>query len=396
MHILIVSDQLPMPDRASGDLRFYSLLKSLANRHTLVFFIKAEEYQRNLIGETNYIHYKSLLSSLGIDISTSFQNAVKKYKFECVIFEFYYTANFYLSIIRYYQPESRIFIDSVDVHFNRLYAKAKLSEDDSDYNQAKCTESEELSAYSQADALITVSQEDKDILLSRLPNSNIFVIPNIHHIPDFDPNRISSPVKLLFVGNFKHPPNVDGIIYFCQEIMPLLAQKIEVKLTIVGNSPTDEVRKLANNNIKVTGFVPEVGPYYSNTDIVIAPLRFGGGLKGKVGEAMSYSRPLVMTSFGAEGFSITDRFHYLLANSADEFIKGIVELSNNPVLYDKISLNAWNYINDNYSDKKIDLLIESIFSKIDSIKIRKLTIYKRMYIWLSELARQHLLWRFKR
>src|SRR5581483_10434832 len=96
------------------------------------------------------------------------------------------------------------------------------------------------------------------------------------------------------------------MIYFTSAILPKIVDAVpDVKLRIVGNAPPEEIVRLASQHVEVVGYVPDTKPYLQKSVISVAPLRFGGGMKGKVGEAMSYGLGVVTTSFGAEGFGLT-------------------------------------------------------------------------------------------
>ncbi|WP_341328147.1 glycosyltransferase family 4 protein [Methylotuvimicrobium sp. KM2] len=396
MNILAIANQLPMPDRASGHLRFFSILKCLAKHHNVTLAVYASSYQQEELGIEAYNAYKQNLEGLSIAVSSQWIEAVRQSQFDIIWFEFYFAAQNFIDLVRYYQPSAHVIVDSVDVHYNRLEAKAKLTQNKADFALAAQVKSEELSVYQKADVVIAVSINDKELLISNCPKTAVEIIPNIHEIPDLDERIPSNSIQLLFVGGFNHKPNVDAVLFFCNDVMPLLREHGDhIHLTIVGSSPPPEVLALSAADITVTGFVPSVAPYYRNADIVIAPLRYGGGMKGKVGEAFSFSRPVITTGFGAEGFAIEPNQHYLLANSPTEFVNAILELSQNPGLYQTIAKNAWNFIKDNYSETAAERTINTFIGNINTVEIKRLNLFKYLSIRIKILLDRHLLWRFK-
>ena len=108
--------------------------------------------------------------------------------------------------------------------------------------------------------------------------------------------------ELVFVGGFRHAPNVDAARWLAHAIFPLIvARQPGVRLTIVGADPPARVRTLASDRVRVTGFVPDVDPYVERAAVVIAPLRTGGGMRVKLLQAMARGKAVVTTSLGAEG-----------------------------------------------------------------------------------------------
>jgi len=385
-----------MPDRASGDLRFFSILSILAKENQLTLALTASKDQLKELGKEEYDDYVEQITNLNISISTLVTHEISHNHFDGVFFEFYHSCQHLLDLIRFYQAKAIIIVDSVDVHFKRFEAKAKLTQLKEDFIEAESVKNNELAAYRDADIVIVVTKEDQTTIQSLCPNTRTIVIPNIHQIPPFTVKKITLPIKLLFVGGFKHAPNVDAMLFFCTEVMPLLRQhQPGIELSIVGSSPTEQILSLRAPDIKVTGFVPSVTPYYKEANIIIAPLRYGGGMKGKVGEAFSFSTPVITTDFGAEGFGIRPDIHFLLADSAKQYLQAIQKLINDHFFYHKIAQNAWQFIHDNYSNKKVEVIINDTFQSIKTTKTKKLTISKYIRIFTSNFVNQHILWRFK-
>jgi glycosyltransferase involved in cell wall biosynthesis len=110
------------------------------------------------------------------------------------------------------------------------------------------------------------------------------------------------PASVVFVGGFRHPPNVDAAVWLADEILPLVRSRVPAaRLTIVGADPPAAVRDRAGGPVSVTGRVASVQPYLESAAVVVAPVRFGGGMRLKVLQAMALARPVVTTTRGAAG-----------------------------------------------------------------------------------------------
>ena len=109
---------------------------------------------------------------------------------------------------------------------------------------------------------------------------------------------------VLFVASFNRPSNIFAAVWFVREVLPSICREAPgIKLYLVGDSPSTKVHSLASPNVVVTGFVPEeeLERHYASARVVVAPLRSGGGMKGKVVEAMRFGVPVVTTGEGAKG-----------------------------------------------------------------------------------------------
>jgi len=233
-----------------------------------------------------------------------------------------------------------VVVDSVDVHFFRKsraarYAKRPwLAE-----LKSALTKRRELRVYGRADLILTVTDSDREQILRNLPHARVAVIPNIHDVRDLVPGfEERRPNSVLFVGGFPHQPNVDAVLFFCQKVLPLVREALpDVQVTIVGDRPLKEILDLQGGGVAVTGWVPETLPYLDSHCVGIAPLRFGSGMKGKVGEAHAAGLPVVTTSVGDEGMDLEDGKTAIIADSPEGFARGVVRICTDPTLHRRLS-----------------------------------------------------------
>jgi len=386
-----------MFDRASGSLRFFTMLKLLARQHELIFYAYDCNTQIDEVGENETQRYRNALEEYGIrTFQNNFLKILKQEKYDAVFFEFYYSAIIYLNDVRFWQPTAKIIIDSVDVHYHRLLAKAKLTNNAIDYEHAKYIQKKELSIYLKADMIIAVTEDDKKILLAEDSKLAIEIIPNI-----FSPRTLSENIdiienSLIFIGGFAHDPNIDAMLYFCKEILPIIQQEIpNVRLRIIGSSIPEGIKALANKSIEVVGYVPDTQEYLQSSYISIAPLRYGAGMKGKVGEAMTLGLPVVSTSIGIEGIGLTPEENILMGNTPEEFSNQIIRLLQNKILHKKISASGQKFMHDNYSETALESKIYQIFDKSDLIPVKKLPLFIYIQKTVRDFLERNFLWRIK-
>ena len=195
-----------------------------------------------------------------------------------------------------------------------------------------------------ADKIIVISESDRQNLLPFYQEeSKMVVIGNIHDIIENNPNFLdfNNRKDLLFVGSFEHLPNIDALIYLKNEIMPLVWEKDpEIKVVVIGSKPTLEVLNLNSTNFNVLGYVADLSPYFNSSRLFIAPLRYGAGIKGKIGQSMEFKLPLLTTDIGAEGFDFGDLKEYIVASDTNDFAQKISSIYYNENLWNKISNNS--------------------------------------------------------
>ena len=166
------------------------------------------------------------------------------------------------------------------------------------------------------------------------------------------PDDFEKREGLLFVGGFAHPPNADAVLWFAKDIFPLIREKLKVNFYIVGSRVTDEIKALEqpHNGIIVKGFVSEeeLAHLYETTRIVVVPLRYGAGVKGKVIEAIYNGAPIVTTSIGAEGIPEAERVMRIQDNT-HSFAQEVIALYQDIAACKEMCRETQQYIREFYS-----------------------------------------------
>lgn len=218
------------------------------------------------------------------------------------------------------------------------------------------------------DDVLICSDLDKKTLQKKALPATVHALPNSVPLqPITPPLTERDTLHILFVGLIAYGPNRDGILWFCREILPLIRKqtKTRCRLSIVGLNPPVEVQALAEEieDVIVTGYVESVAPYYNDCDLVIAPIRFGGGTRIKILEAMSYQKPVVTTAIGAEGIDIEHGLNIMIGDSPESFASACVALLESASRRHAIGQEGRKCIEEKYS---ADVVADRLNQILDS------------------------------
>ncbi|MCI0617525.1 glycosyltransferase, partial [bacterium] len=369
--VLAIDHYLPAIDRNSGNHRAYQFMKLIRRAdHPLTFVACNGEYQKR---------HKQELQSLGIETyATDLMNLdsngyrpnvppihwdhlLKQGDYSLAIISGYRNVGVYLPLIRKHSPATKIALDTVDVHFLREQRKANLYASDHLQQTATQIKELELKMCREADALIAVTEEDASVLRNALDiEKPVFVIPNIHPVQK-SPVPFEDRKGLLFVGNFVHPPNPDAMFYFCSQILPLILKELpDLYLYIVGGYSLPLLQSLRSERVILTGYVPSTKPFLDHCRLSISPLRYGAGMKGKIGEALARGLPVISTSVGAEGFQFQNEIQALIADTPKDFANAVIQAYSDKTLWNRLSTNGLRLIEDRFSPDAVLPAVRSL------------------------------------
>jgi glycosyltransferase involved in cell wall biosynthesis len=186
---------------------------------------------------------------------------------------------------------------------------------------------EEERLWRSVDGVALTSSRDEAAVRAAHPAARTAVVPNAVDLGFFTPGiqrRRPDPLTILFFGTISYFPNTDGVLFFLDEVLPLLRPRYpELEVLIVGASPPDAVQRRAGPGVTVTGMVDDLRPYLERARAIIAPLRIGGGTRLKILEAMAMGGPVVSTTLGAEGLAVEHGRNILIADGAAAFAAAV-------------------------------------------------------------------------
>ncbi|MCB0802419.1 MAG: glycosyltransferase [Flavobacteriales bacterium] len=208
---------------------------------------------------------------------------------------------------------------------------------------------------------IIISEQDRELIV-HAKNNEIEIVRNGVNEEYFKPQNLSPEFELLFTGNMSYPPNIDGVSFLVDKILPLVWKTHpNVRLVIAGANPSQSVQKLASDRIKVTGWVDDMREYYAKTKIFIAPMQIGTGLQNKLLEAMSMNIPCITSPLANNALQAIDGESILIGDKPIEYKEQIVKLLDNQDFANKIAKNGKLFITKNYNWENSTKTLNSIF-----------------------------------
>lgn len=339
-HVLVIDHRVPTPDRDSGSLRMWHLLDNLVKLGHRVTFIPdnfqpTEPYTRDLQRRGIHVVYGAVdLPALLAGLAATLRLAIVSRP---------HVAPRYLHVLRELVPHVPIAYDTVDLHYVRERLRAEL-EGSGDMTKADAWRELELALVRSSDVSLTVSRAEAARLQIDAPESRVHVVPNANDLWDRVPGRAGRR-GLLFVGGFEHRPNIDAAQYLVRRIMPLVWRRVpEAHVTIVGGDAPEEVLRLSAPNVDVTGWVADLDPLLRSSVALVAPLRYGAGVKGKVTQSLSVGLPVIATALGAEGLDAREGVDLLQADDPTAFAEQVVRLHGDDALWHELSANGQEVI----------------------------------------------------
>jgi len=202
-------------------------------------------------------------------------------------------------------------------------------------------------------SIVAVSDQDAQTMRDLYGVTRVGVVPTGVDVAFFTPAEEPHPTTdLAFVGSMDWMPNVDGVVWFVDEVLPRIRKKLpQCSVAVIGRKPGREVTKLAERDagIRITGTVADVRPWLWGSKVAVVPLRIGGGTRLKIYEAMAARTPVVSTTIGAEGLDVSPGENIRIADAPDAFADACIRLISNAEERRRLSAAAWEHVSTKHS-----------------------------------------------
>ncbi len=372
---IVCAPLLPEFDRESGSRRIYHLIEFFLEIGWHVTFVA-----ENPRGGERYIRD---LQQKGVAVyggpPREMEELIRIGRFDVAVIAFWYLAEAYIPLLRRVSPSTRIVVDTIDLHFmrnaRRTFRPDERGAAPGRLDNAFADETvRELNAYAAADAVWTVSPKEATLIADLTNDPSLtYSVPDAE---DLTPSTVPFAKRhgILFLGNFRHPPNVEGLEFLCNRVLPRVDERIlrEHPLLVVGNALDDRVRRIVGNRpgIRLVGWVPNVNPYIERARITVIPVLHGAGTKRKLLQALMMGTPAVSTTIGAEGLAVRHDEHILIADEPAAFASAMKRLVDDRKLWTRLATSASRLITANHGKEsaraQFRSAIETLLSRTSS------------------------------
>lgn len=394
MKLLFLANRVPYPPYRGDKLKIYNLASKLKDHHELHLLTFAQTSEdltyeaelKKIFKEVHFIYlpkWKSALKCLTALWDSKplqvlyFQSGAMQRKLDELLltkekFDAVHVQHLRMSPYMYQRKDVPRILDLPDA-FSLYWKRRKeiprgfLTRMFENVEQRRVLRYEKiLESY---DMSLVCSSEDLEYLRYEHHVSNINLLPNGVNLETFAPRNhdYSHNHTLLFTGNMDYAPNVDAVLYFTSEILPAIKKQFpHLEFIIAGQRPIPKVQALANDYIKVTGFVKDLAEVYNSASVVVAPLRFGAGTQNKVLEAMAMGIPVVCSNIGFKGLGIASGEGVIMQTEAKAFADSVIELLHSEERRREVGEKGMQVVRSRFGWDVIAKQLESYFSEISS------------------------------
>jgi GT2 family glycosyltransferase len=329
-NLLYFSPNAPDYDQSSGGNRLLQILKILKQdlKYNVYFLCNGTSNQKYLeiLREINIKTYLPNVKNELYHRASLSELCKQNISFDYAIFSWYDMAYQYVDIVKEYHPQCKIIVDSVDVHWLResrgvANDKLKISDEMLEYKKEL-----EKMVYNDADVVFAVTENDKKEIEKEIGyNNNIKILSNIHY-----KQKINLGKDIFFIGNYSHGPNVDAALKSIsiynqfEQTNTYKKLRYKPKLYIVGPNVDKSIKLAAQHkNIKLLGHIDSLSDLYSKCCLLLAPLSWGAGIKGKICDSGMCGMPVITSDIGNEGINFKHKENGLIANNDQEFVESL-------------------------------------------------------------------------
>jgi len=348
LRVLIVDQALPQPDRDAGSVRMQAIARLFVMLGCRVTFVGRK---------VNFgFGYAQTLRELGIEVvcqpemlSVHELLARRGGDFDLVWVCRHLIAARLVAAVRRCAPQALVIFDTVDLHYLRESREAAVTGGADDLRRAALTRTHELAMVGAADVTIVVSEAERAVLAEDAPDADVRVLSIVHDRENVEV-LFGERQDAIFIGNFEHRPNVDAMRWYIENVWPLVRARLPALRTfVVGTRGKERLADVAAAGIEIVGFVEDLAPLLARCRVGIAPLRFGAGVKGKIGTMLAAGVPVVATPVATEGMHLGHGRDVLVAESAAEFAEAVVHLHQDEALWSRIMEGAARTLDEHFS-----------------------------------------------
>jgi glycosyltransferase involved in cell wall biosynthesis len=363
--VMIIDNVYPKPDKDSGSVDAVNFVRIFRDLGYQVAFAAASEFSApspylarlesmNVLAicPPRYRSIEEFLQTAGQNIDLCFLSRVR-------------SGGQYIEQVRQRCPYAKVIFNTVDLHHLREEREARFRGDRRARNFAQVTREREIAITRLADATIVVSRHEEELLNKTVPGAAIYHVPLIREFPEHCGNGFAQRRGIGFIGGYLHRPNVDAVHHFLKEIWPrIYAQMPGVEFLTMGADMPPEIANRRDPGFVPLGYVADLATQLGRIRVMVAPLCYGSGAKGKIASSLAHRVPCVASPIAAEGMGLVDGETIMIADSPHCFAEKVVQLYNDEHRWSQISERGFALISQQHSLAAGKRRIENILSGI--------------------------------
>jgi GT2 family glycosyltransferase len=346
--VLVLDACMLTPDQDSGSLRMFELLGLMARLDAKVTFLADNlEYREPYVSQIENLGVEVLYHPVHSNVLRFLERSAADY--EVIVLSRATVAVKYVDVVRRVAPRAKLVFDTVDLHFLRQEREAELSGDSLQKAAAARMKAQELSIMQRCDVTLVVSPVEQQLLSQIAPSVHLAIVSNVH-VAMPGARGFDERSGAIFIGGFRHPPNLDAITWYAESVLPILRQSgANIVTTVIGSNVPPSLAKYAAEDFIIAGFVADISPYYDAARMSISPLRYGAGVKGKVNMAMQYGVPVIATAASVEGMHLTSGVDVFMADDPSSFADAMITVNTNAALWEQMRTHGLSNIETYFS-----------------------------------------------
>ena len=310
-NILIIDQCIPTPNEDSGSKDMDNIINALLQQNYRPHFFALSNRSET---PGTYSYYEKGVHCIFGSENINFNDFYEKYNslFSLVIISRVNSYKEVYQTIEKYNPKLKTIFYTVDLHHVRMETEYEETKILNTYKQAQKTKLIELKAINNCTKTVVLSKKEKEYLQNecQIPSDKLITWPLIRsEFETITKYKKSEDAKdIIFIGGYRHAPNIEAVKYIDNVLMPKLIQIFEKNniefpgIKLYGSNPSAYIENLDTNNIKYMGYIENEADAFAKAKISIAPIPFGAGLKGKTLSSLIYKTPIIGSSFACEGF----------------------------------------------------------------------------------------------
>jgi len=333
----------------------------------LISFFKEREYElvfASTASESEFSDELDGIVKISIQLNSStFDSMITEMQPSIVLFDRFMTEEQFGWRIAQFCPNAIRILDSEDLHCLREARKQTILKNKTFDLNSDLAKREIASIY-RCDLTLIISEYEVALLETyfKIPSFLLLYLPIRAEKSVLDESEFEKRNDFIFIGNFLHAPNHDAVLYLKEHIWPLIfAQLPDSKMHIYGAYPTNAIKACHHpkSNFFVHGRTEKIENIFLTARLLLAPLRFGAGIKGKLLESMQFGTPNVTTSTGAEGMFGTMAWNGAIADSPKDFAEKAIMLYDNKITWQEAQQNGYSILNSRFTKDKFDMILEN-------------------------------------